>query len=287
MVLDDNWDWDKRKEKGKMTFYIIFFIVIVILCTIGALTELKESSEKKAKTNRALVISCEECEGRGLNTTIQCYDVCFEIESPNGVIRKTVKTSKYYKPGLECKVHYDEESVSIAEEIELKKDRNNAIIGLFVILGLVVMFCAFLADDYFGEDISFVVVLAFLLIGFSAFIISFIVKCIRHNKKQNDLDVYRVPGRVVELARRSGGSRVPVFEFYDEGVRRTIEASVGDGYRSLIRRRVGDEVVIVIDRKTKEAYCEEDRKRGQYANMFMIGVFIFVVGCVIWALLQR
>ena len=267
-----------------MTFFIIFATIMLVLCGIGAYNVVTEANDKLKKLCKIVIISCEES-AKSCESYMQYYDVCFEVEGE--YVQRTVLSRKFYSVGSSQIVYLNENMDCIEEVKDIEKDKQNGLFGVLIIVAMSLGLSAVVLSNFFDPDILFIIyAIAFLVIGL-IYLISFVLGLGKNKKKKyTDLDVYKVPGRVIELVRNGRGYRKPIYEFYDEGIRRTLAGSVGQGRSSLIRRRVGDEVVIVIDRKTKEAYCENDKTLQKFIDIFAIGILAVVIGCVIWVVMQ-
>ena len=267
-----------------MTFFIIFATIMLVLCGIGAYNMVSEANDKLKKLCRINIISCEESQ-KSRESYMQYYDLCFEVEGE--YIQRTILSGKYYPVGSSHMVYLNDNMDGIEEVEDIKKDKRNGMFGFLIIAGMGLGLSAVVLSKFFDPDHLFIIyAIAFLVVGFIYLLTVIFGLSKQKRKTYTDLDVYKVPGRVIKLERNGRGYRKPIYEFYDEGIRRTQAGSVGQGRGSMFRRRVGDEVVIVIDRKTKEAYCENDKSLQKFINIFAIGILAVVIGCVIWVVMQ-
>ena len=266
-----------------MTYFIIFALFMIVLCAIGAYNVISEANDKLKKCCKIVIISCTES-SRSVGSAMQCYDLCFEVEGE--YVQRTFTSKKYYPAGSEHYVYVNDSMECIEEEADIKKDKRNGKLGAGAI-GVLLLGVSAVGLCYFFDPVKVFIIYGIIFLVIGLIYVFVIISGLGKEKKQyNELDLYKVPGRVVELVYNGRGSRMPVYEFYDDGVRRTIEGTIGDGRRSIVRRRVGDEVVIVIDRNSKEAYCENDQTRQKFINIFVLAVGAFCIGCVIWAVMQ-
>ena len=269
-----------------MQFFIIFALIMLILCVIGAYNVVTDANRRLGECRRVVIVSCVESM-EDTESSMQCYNVCIEMETEWGTEQKIISSRKYYMPGSEHMMYVNVEADLMEEVADIEKEKKNGMIGLVCITLLFMAITAVVLSYLFDSKIVFMVYASlFLLVGVIYAVVTLFGLTKNKAKKYNDLDFYKVPGRVVELARNYNGSRVPVYEFYDDGVRRTISSPMAYGRRTIIQRRMGDEVVIIINRHTKEAYCENDQARQKFIYVFAIGILIVVVGAVVWAVMQ-
>lgn len=264
-----------------MMFYVVFALIIVVLCTIAGINEVSEATKKLKKCYRGVVVKCDECESPFVNSVKQYYEVCFEINSPDGTIQRCITTNKYYNVGTVHDIYCDEDKTEVEDIASIKKDRSNGMLAFMPITIALFVGIEWLLNRKYGPEITVIVIgTVVFILGFIYVIVS-VSGITKYKKRYNDLDVYRVNGKVVKHIRHGGNSYTSLYEFYDNGVRRTIESSIDDGERLSVRRSIGSDVVIVINRKTKEAYCENDMRSQRHINIFAIAMLICIIICVL------
>lgn len=268
-------------ERKIMMFYVVFALIIVALCTIAGINEVSEANKKLKKCYRGVVIKCDECESPYVNSAKQYYEVLFEIDSVEGTIQRCIKTNIYYKIGSEHDVYCDEDKTLVEDISSIKKDRSNGMVAFIPGTVLLFLISAWALNLKFGLEMTFIILGIVLVVLGLIFVIVSMLGITKNKKSYKDLDVYRVNGKVVSHIYYGGNSYTSVYEFYDNGVRRTIESSMDDGQRLSVRRPIGSEVVIVINRNTKEVYCENDIRRQKYINKFAVAMLICIIICVL------
>lgn len=257
---------------------IVFGIFGLFFAGLGVYKFVDESRKIK-NSSKAIIAKIEETTSEDTYASIQKYNISLEIESKNGPIWKDVETSHYYPVGSECEVYYTPDSKYIEFIDEVKKEKTNAILAG---VGVGVTFCmltaGFIIDEHFPEYMNgfvftsaYMIAIGFLLGG----ILGIIKRIIRYfNEEKN---CYKVPGKIIDMVRYHR-SLQPVYEFYDNCVRRTLVSSMREDRYSILRRNIGDKGTIVIDKKTGRAYCKEDYHREMMAHITctVVGMIVFL-----------
>ena len=265
----------------------IFFLTVGIIFILLAVCKLKKMNIKIEKSYNAVITRCEEFEKEYEDHWRKYYDISLEIESDNGTVMKDFRSECYYPVGSEHDVYFESQDDKIVFTDKLKSDRNYGVInylivaGIFVIMAIGSMFIEETLDIFILLGFSFFCTLA--LAGIGVCFYGFVLMPLKH-KKEMEYCSY-VSGEIIKIAliknkssrRRmvSRSNRVyyshkPVYEFYDNGVRKTILTA----WSSTISK-VGDKGVIIINRRTGKAYCEDD-----YKDFRMICLYCGMVGIV-------
>ena len=242
--------------------------IVGIICIVLGIKIAMRINEKIKRGCKAVVIYCEECDKNNDESYLQNYNVYLEIESGVGPVRQLIESDNYCLPGAEFQVYSDRLNDEFEFISELKTKRSNALIAG---IGSGMMFFAVIAFIYIGsqkcvgQEIWGGVITYLVGLGMSAVGLFKIIKLIVAHKNK---DAYKVNGKIVDFVMNGHDWRsyLRIYEFYDNGVRRTMKATI-DGVK---RGRVGDDVVIVIDRQTGKAYCEMDYKQHIFLNAFVV-----------------
>ena len=239
-----------------------------------------DEARKIKNSSKAVIAKIEELASENEYASIQKYNISLEIESKNGPIWKDVETSHYYPVDSECEVYYTPDSEYIEFIDEVRKEKTNGILaGVGVGVTFSMLTAGIIINDHFPEYMnsfafasSYMIAIGFILAG----ILGIAKGIIRYFNEEKNCK--KVPGKIIDMA-RYGKARQPVYEFYDNCVRRTIVSTMSDRNRySLLRREIGDKGTIVIDKKTGRAYCKEDYRREMlaYITCVVVGMIVFL-----------
>lgn len=242
--------------------------IIGIICIVLGVKIAIRINEKIKRSCRAVVLSCDEATENDTESYIQNYYIYFEIETGVGPVRELIESANYCLPGTECEVYSDRLNDDFEFTSDLKTKRSNVLIagiGSGVMFFAIIAFICFGSQKHLMQEILGAVIVYLVGLGMSAVGLFNIIKLIVARKNE---DAYKVKGEIIDTVMNGNDwrSRLRIYEFYDNGVRRTMKATI-DGVK---RGHIGDEVVIVIDRKTGKAYCEIDYKQHIFLNSFVV-----------------
>lgn len=265
-----------------MLICFIFFGSVGIICILLGIKKAINIKEKINKSCRAVVLSCDETREKDTKSYIQNYCVSLEIETWTGPIRELIESEYYCLPGTECEVYSDRLHGYFEFKSDLQTKKRNALI---VGIGSGLLFFTVIAFIWFGSlkttaQVALGGVVVYLIgLGMSAVGGYNIIKLIVARKYE---DVNKITGKIIDTVINGDkwDSRLRIYEFYENGVRRIMKATI-DGVK---RGRIGDEVAIVINKETGKAYCEKDYKQHIFFNSFFmfIGVsFIYMAFVII------
>lgn len=259
------------------------FILGIGIIALGIFALRHSKRMYKLGKNLALVHDCQDSDVQVLAKNLPGYEVTFEIQTPNGVIYRSIKDNQSYNVGEYVEIFYDPQT----DKVELPKNVSPANSkGPYAIIGFGVMLCVlavlFTAAQFSsalkdGLMTFFTFFLLVALLGGGAY-----ASIIRPGKRKKAMgNCHTVEGILVDYKRtrrkRNRSNYTPIYAFYHNNQQMRIEGEVsGNGSKY---RQIGRKVTIVINDVTGEKYCLEDMKEGK-----KVGYIIIAFGLVLAAL---
>ncbi len=281
--------------KIEMSFYELFWrllpgcfmtLIGVIILIIGIVLYLRYKNVKNKKPIKATVVSCEK--GKYIDIDYanqpQCFHITFKFFSKYGPKRITIKRQNPMDVGATVEVLYNHKTDDLDIASEVKK--NNGSLGkVFITIGIVWMLISIGATigSFFGDiPISFKPIIG-MLIGMTFFMVGLYASIIlpaTNKKNMQHCDI--VEGEIVDFVKsgtsnrngrrhRSSVSYAAIYE-YEYGGRKSRIRSSGSSTTGEYTE-LGKKVSIVVNHKTGEAYCIEDKK-----NLTGMGIVFILFG---------
>ena len=250
-------------------------ILGIIVLVAGIILAIRNKRFKANKIVQAIVIDCVKREEKKWGSSMEHFEVTFEIQTDYCKVRKQVKRQEPYDVGASFDVYYDldKDKFAMANEVD-----NNAGTKLLIGIGVFVI-----AATIFGS-----------LIGMTFAYVGFWLCVLRPSKLKRQMkDCEIVDGTGVDYLKvRSESNSVsdasgykynyfPIYEYYYRGVPHRIKSSSGSASSG-----IGRTVKIVVNHRTGEAYCLGDEKDGIVIGIVFLILGLVVTAVMIWLLIK-
>ena len=282
----------------EMSYYELFLrllpgclgaLIGVIILIIGIALYSKYKKVREQKPIKATVESCVKGNYVDIDyrNQPQCFHITFKFFSKTGPKRITIKRQNPMDVGATVEVLYNHKTddLDIASEV----NKGNGTIGkVFITIGIVwiLMMVGATIGSFFGDiPISINPILG-MLIGITFLVVGVYVSIILPSQRKKDMQYCDiVEGEIVDFIKngtsnrdsihdRSRVSYAAIYE-YEYGGRKSRIRSSGSSTTGEYTE-LGKKVSIVVNHKTGEVYCVEDKK-----NLTGMGIVFIIFGIAI------
>lgn len=272
----------------------------VIILIIGIIVYSKYKRVSNQKPIKATVESCEKGKYIDIDYRNQpeCFHITFKFFTKYGPRKVAIKRQNPMDVGATVEVLYNDGTGDLDIASEVKKG-NGAIGKVFITMGIVwmlIMGGATIGSFYGDIPINFKYILG-MLIGvcfFSVGVYTSIVLSFERKKNMKYCDI--VEGEIVDFVKNGSSNRngvghrnkisyAAIYEYEYGGKKNRIRsggASTTGEYTEL-----GKKVSIVVNHKTGEVYCVEDKKNLTGMGVAFIIFGIAVMGIMVVLLTKR
>lgn len=271
-----------------VSLYGMIFILGIIILVVGIILAIRNKKFKANKIVQAIVIDCVKREEIKWGSSMERFEVTFEIQTEYCKVRKQIKRQEPYDVGASFDVYYDFEKDKFAMSNEVD---NNAGTKLLIGIGVFVIVATIFAGMFF-KDIEKCPYFFGSLIGMAFAFIGFWLCVLRPSKLKRQMkDCEIVLGTGVDYlnvgrTRDTDGegfrnNYFPIYEYYYGGVPHRIKSSSSGSGTGL-----GRTVKIVVNHRTGEAYCLDDEKEGIVIGIVFLIFGLVATGIMIWLLIK-
>lgn len=271
----------------------LLFLMGIIFLVIGIVLYLRYRHVRNQKPIKATVVSCEKGNYGGFTygNHPDCFQVTFKFFSKSGPTRVSIVRLNPMDVGATVEVLYNYQTGDLDIASEVKKG-NGATGKVFITMGIVwiLMIIGITVGSFFGNiSISAKPVLG-MLIGMIFFVVGLYASIILPSERKRNMkycDI--VEGEIVDFIKngltdkdsrydRRHVSYSAIYE-YEYGGRKSRIRSNGSSTTGEYTE-IGRKVSIVVNHKTGEAYCIEDRN-----NLTGMGIAFIIFGIAIIAIM--